>query len=173
MNTKHRSILLCAALCGAWMWTAPAHAQLVGGALGGGASGALVGGPGLAVGGDLRMDATGSVRANPGELRTAAGEARREVTARSRAARERASAEGRQAVETTRSTAAGLPETNAVFDAGMSGRIDASQGSTADPPGQAERKAKTDAPSSDASKTSERAGRSSTKSARSRRDARE
>ena len=156
MNTKYRSLVLGATLCGAWMWTGPAQAQLVGGALGGGVSGSLMGGPGPAVGGDLRMDATGSLRANPGELRTTAAEARRDAVERTRAARERGSAAGRRAVETARSTPTPVLETNSVIETDVAGQVDASQRSTDDEPAKGDRKTK-DAPSSDARKRGDQA----------------
>ena len=175
MNIKHRSLMLGAALCSAWLWTGPAQAQLVGGTLGGGVSGSLIGGP-ANVGGDLRMDASGSLRANPGELRTAAAEARRGAVERSRAARERVNAAGSQVADETRSTAAAVTAPDVVLEAAASGRLDASPASTGDGAAQFDHKDRgataSDEPAgARPNKTSERAKASSAQGPRSKRQA--
>ena len=176
MNIKHRSLVLGAALCGAWLWTGPAHAQLVGGTLGGGVSGSLLGGPANVARGDLRMDASGSLHANPGELRTTAAEARREAGERSRAARERVNAAGSQVADETRSTAAAVTAPDVVLEAAASGRLDASPASMGDGAAQFDHKDRgataSDEPAgARPNKTSERAKASSAQGPRSKRQA--
>ncbi|MCE3284688.1 MAG: hypothetical protein K0R70_944 [Steroidobacteraceae bacterium] len=129
MNTKHRSLALGAALCAAWLWTSPASAQILGGSLGGGAGGSLVGGPGFAVGGDLRMDASGSLHADPGAVRSTADAARSHVSERGSTTRARATATGRQAIDVTQATTGATAATAAaggeVTQGSVSGNVDA------------------------------------------------
>jgi hypothetical protein len=150
MNSRHRSLVLGATLCGAWLWTVPAQAQLVGGTLGGGARGSLVGGPGLAVGENFGVDASGSLRSNPGELRETAAEARRGATERTRAARETASAAGQRASDASYSAATAVLATSAATQADVSSSVDTSPMSADSGPARNERKAK------DADKSDER-----------------
>jgi hypothetical protein len=126
MNTKHRSLALGAALCAAWLWTSPASAQILGGSLGGGAGGSLVGGPGFAVGGDLRMDASGSLHADPGAVRSTADAARSHVSERGSTTRARATATGRQAIDVTQATTGATAAAGGEATQGsVSGNIDA------------------------------------------------
>jgi hypothetical protein len=153
MNSRHRSFVLGATLLGAWMWTVPAQAQLVGGTLGGGASGSLIGGAGHAVGGDLGIHGSGSLRSNPGELRGKAAEARRGATERVRAVRDDASAARQHVSHVTESTATAVPGSSAAMQGDVSSSVEGSPTSADERPARDERKGR-DADTSDERKNS-------------------
>lgn len=79
-NDRGRSIVLGLAACGLLTWLPPSQAHGLGGAAGAGlgagarAGGSVVGGRVVAMGGDVRMNAPGSLRVDSGSLRSEAGQ---------------------------------------------------------------------------------------------------